>query len=149
MCWVVLLLQRFSPGWMVCNNCNHNIIIVYIYPLFWLYEEMFLILIGTVFWYFTLIGSDPTNVLGLSPREVRLAERVREMEQQNQLLRRQLSISQNQLIQAWGDDREEGLERGREGTGNKSSPRCKDKVIIFRVHLEVIYFYITCTRKLL
>lgn len=59
---------------------------------------------------------------------MRLAERVREMEQQNQLLRRQLSISQNQLIQAWGGDREDGGERGGEGTGNKATTGCKDKV---------------------
>lgn len=88
-------------------------------------------------------GSDPTNVLGLTPREVRLAERVREMEQQNQLLRRQLSISQNQLIQAWGDDREEGAEKGAEGASNKASARCKDKE--FGVgKCEVLHIAIVC-----
>lgn len=54
------------------------------------------------------------------------------MEQQNQLLRRQLSISQNQLIQAWGGDGEEGGERAKDDTANgeHSQPpaRCKDKV---------------------
>lgn len=68
------------------------------------------------------------------------------MEQQNQLLRRQLSISQNQLIQAWGGDREEGAERGGEGTGNKATPRCKDKVSNFRIF---IFFYLEIVLSIL
>ena len=40
------------------------------------------------------------NMLGFNGREARLAGRVREMEEQNQLLRRQLSISQNHLVAA-------------------------------------------------
>ncbi|XP_024082515.1 LARGE xylosyl- and glucuronyltransferase 1-like [Cimex lectularius] len=39
-------------------------------------------------------------MLGFNGREARLAGRVREMEEQNQLLRRQLSISQNHLVAA-------------------------------------------------
>lgn len=75
-------------------------------------------------------GSDPTNVLGLTPREVRLAERVREMEQQNQLLRRQLSISQNQLIQAWGAEGEDNTDKMGDGTGTgeQGATKCKEKV---------------------
>ncbi|KAG8188320.1 hypothetical protein JTE90_008960 [Oedothorax gibbosus] len=42
------------------------------------------------------MGSD--NFLGFTRREAKLAERVREVEEQNQLLRRQLSISQNHLL---------------------------------------------------
>jgi hypothetical protein len=37
---------------------------------------------------------------GFTGREARLAGRVREMEEQNQLLRRQLSISQSHLVAA-------------------------------------------------
>lgn len=40
------------------------------------------------------------NMLGFNGREARLAGRVREMEEQNQLLRRQLTVSQNQLVAA-------------------------------------------------
>jgi hypothetical protein len=39
-------------------------------------------------------------MLGFTGREARLAGRVREMEEQNQLLRRQLSISQSHLVAA-------------------------------------------------
>ncbi|KAI1301775.1 LARGE xylosyl- and glucuronyltransferase 2 [Halotydeus destructor] len=38
------------------------------------------------------------NLLGFNSREAKLADRVHEVEEQNQLLRRQLSISQNQLM---------------------------------------------------
>ncbi|KAI0217770.1 LARGE xylosyl- and glucuronyltransferase 1 [Lamellibrachia satsuma] len=38
------------------------------------------------------------NVMGFNKREAKLAQRVREMEEQNQLLRHQLSLSQNQLV---------------------------------------------------
>lgn len=38
------------------------------------------------------------NMLGFNNREARLAGRVREMEEQNQLLRRQLTVSQNKLV---------------------------------------------------
>lgn len=92
-----------------------------------------------------LDGSDPTNVLGLTPREVRLAERVREMEQQNQLLRRQLSISQNQLIQAWGNEGEDGAEKIGEGTGTgeQGATKCKEKE--FGVpKCEVLHIAIVC-----
>lgn len=76
-------------------------------------------------------------MLGLTPREVRLAERVREMEQQNQLLRRQLSISQNQLIQAWGNEGEDGAEKIGEGTGTgeQGATKCKEKVRKIKVWL--------------
>ncbi|KAK4319840.1 hypothetical protein Pmani_009257 [Petrolisthes manimaculis] len=94
-----------------------------------------------------LDGSDPTNVLGLTRREVRLAERVREMEQQNQLLRRQLSISQNQLIQAWGGDGEEGGERAKDDTANGERPqppaKCKDKGVGVG-KCEVLHVAIVC-----
>lgn len=40
------------------------------------------------------------NMLGFNGREARLAGRVREVEDQNQLLRRQLAVSQNQLVAA-------------------------------------------------
>lgn len=43
---------------------------------------------------------DGNNMLGFTGREARLAGRVREMEEQNQLLRRQLSISQSHLVAA-------------------------------------------------
>lgn len=54
---------------------------------------------------FVLAEADPNNLLGFNHREARLAERVREMEEQNQLLRRQLSFSQSQLINAMTENR--------------------------------------------
>lgn len=39
-------------------------------------------------------------MLGFTGREAQLAGRVREMEEQNYLLRHQLSLSQGQLVQA-------------------------------------------------
>lgn len=39
-------------------------------------------------------------MLGFNGREAQLAGRVREMEEQNYLLRHQLSLSQGQLVQA-------------------------------------------------
>ncbi|KAK2182015.1 hypothetical protein NP493_371g01031 [Ridgeia piscesae] len=52
--------------------------------------------------YLTLHSDDSlvvnNNVMGFNKREAKLAERVREMEEQNQLLRHQLSLSQNQLV---------------------------------------------------
>lgn len=45
-------------------------------------------------------GEVSNNMLGFNGREAKLAGRVREMEEQNQLLRRQLTISQNQLVSA-------------------------------------------------
>ena len=76
---------------------------------------------------------------------MRLAERVREMEQQNQLLRRQLSVSQNQLIQAWGnnegDDTADAPEQAEDQT--LTDHKCKDKVVysstfgIFFMHLVI------------
>lgn len=51
------------------------------------------------------------------------------MEQQNQLLRRQLSISQNQLIQAWGTDEDKNLSfDGKDKTDASHVIQCKDKV---------------------
>ncbi|CAH1786754.1 unnamed protein product [Owenia fusiformis] len=41
--------------------------------------------------------SADNNVMGFNDREAKLAQRVREVEEQNQRLRRQLSLSQNQL----------------------------------------------------
>lgn len=49
------------------------------------------------------IFSEADNLLGFSKREARLAERVREVEEQNLILRRQLSISQNQLVSLISD----------------------------------------------
>lgn len=51
------------------------------------------------------VGADPLSpdVLGVAGREARLAERVREVEEQNQLLRKQLSISQSQLMSFMSD----------------------------------------------
>ncbi|XP_021933239.1 LARGE xylosyl- and glucuronyltransferase 1-like isoform X2 [Zootermopsis nevadensis] len=48
----------------------------------------------------SLPAADGNNMLGFTGREARLAGRVREMEEQNQLLRRQLSISQSHLVAA-------------------------------------------------
>ncbi|CAN7938798.1 unnamed protein product [Ixodes hexagonus] len=47
------------------------------------------------------------GVLGLTKREAVLAERLREVEQQNQLLRKQLSLSQQQLLHAQSPPRNE------------------------------------------
>ena len=51
--------------------------------------------------YFYFLEAD--NLLGFSKREARLADRVREVEEQNLILRRQLSISQNQLVSLISD----------------------------------------------
>ncbi|XP_063608554.1 xylosyl- and glucuronyltransferase LARGE2s-like [Penaeus indicus] len=67
------------------------------------------------------------------------------MEQQNQLLRRQLSISQNQLIQAWGNEGEDGAEKIGEGTGTgeQGATKCKEKE--FGVpKCEVLHIAIVC-----
>ncbi|CAL1265883.1 unnamed protein product [Larinioides sclopetarius] len=48
------------------------------------------------------MGAD--NFLGFTRREAKLAERVREVEEQNQLLRRQLSISQNHLLSVMSEN---------------------------------------------
>ena len=49
------------------------------------------------------IGShDPGNLLGLSHREARLVERLRESEHQSQQLQQHLAVSQAQLAKAWG-----------------------------------------------
>lgn len=53
---------------------------------------------------------DPSNLLGLSQREMRLVERLRESEQQSQLLRHHLVASQAQLARAWGTAPREQLE---------------------------------------
>lgn len=42
--------------------------------------------------------SEEDNILGLNVREHRLADRVRDIEEQNQILRHQLSLSQHQLM---------------------------------------------------
>ncbi|CAB4067160.1 LARGE [Lepeophtheirus salmonis] len=47
-------------------------------------------------WVQLQLFNDPNNPLGLNGREARLADRVRDMEDQNQILRRQLSISQKE-----------------------------------------------------
>ncbi|XP_072033911.1 xylosyl- and glucuronyltransferase LARGE1-like [Amphiura filiformis] len=55
------------------------------------------------------------NLLGFNSREAILADRVREIEQENQMLRRQLSISQNQLQQTY-----ENYQNARIDTSNAS-----------------------------
>lgn len=57
------------------------------------------------------------GLLGFGGREARLAERVREMEEQNQLLRRQLSISQNQLMSFMSDGSSNNETAAAAGTG--------------------------------
>ncbi|XP_074660287.1 xylosyl- and glucuronyltransferase LARGE1-like isoform X2 [Tubulanus polymorphus] len=55
-----------------------------------------LVLLGYAYWWSEGIRSN--DVMGFTHREAKLAQRVREVEEQNQLLRRQLSLSQNQLM---------------------------------------------------
>lgn len=83
--------------------------------------------------------ADPNNLLGFNHREARLAERVREMEEQNQLLRRQLSFSQSQLISAMTENRRNDstaaqdviTSYGSNGGGEeKSIVKCPSKVHI-------------------
>ncbi|RWS09293.1 glycosyltransferase-like protein LARGE1, partial [Dinothrombium tinctorium] len=54
-----------------------------------------------------------SNFLGFNTREAKLAERVREVEQQNQLLRRQLSLSQNQLMNIVSENQQRKLNQQR------------------------------------
>ncbi|CAG0883631.1 unnamed protein product [Darwinula stevensoni] len=56
-----------------------------------------------VFYKFSNEYPEGDNLLGFSRREERLAQRVREVEEQNHLLRRQLSLSQNQLLSVISD----------------------------------------------
>ncbi|XP_066945439.1 xylosyl- and glucuronyltransferase LARGE2s-like isoform X2 [Macrobrachium rosenbergii] len=66
------------------------------------------------------------------------------MEQQNQLLRRQLSISQNQLIQAWGAEGEDNADKGENtGTGEQGSSKCKEKELGVP-KCEVLHIAIVC-----
>ncbi|XP_013774124.1 LARGE xylosyl- and glucuronyltransferase 1-like [Limulus polyphemus] len=60
------------------------------------------------------------NFLGFTRREAKLAERVREVEAQNQLLRRQLSISQNHLMNFIVEAQQNGsnVHSGKESLGN-------------------------------
>ncbi|XP_076328863.1 xylosyl- and glucuronyltransferase LARGE1-like isoform X1 [Tachypleus tridentatus] len=60
------------------------------------------------------------NFLGFTRREAKLAERVREVEAQNQLLRRQLSISQNHLMNFIFEAQQNGsnVHSGKESLGN-------------------------------
>ena len=56
-----------------------------------------------------LSGQTPDNVLGLSRREVKLVNRVKDVEDENRRLKYQLSVSQNQLIAILGEQqRNEG-----------------------------------------
>ena len=56
-----------------------------------------------------LSGQTPDNVLGLSRREVKLVNRVKDVEDENRRLKYQLSVSQNQLISILGEQqRNEG-----------------------------------------
>ena len=78
------------------------------------HPQMYLVFFGIVFilWMVfpvkhTFSGEDqmerlqsPDNLFGLSFRESRLADRVRDIEDQNRMLRKQLSYSQSQLIKA-------------------------------------------------
>ena len=48
-----------------------------------------------------LSGQSPDNMLGLSRREVKLVDRVHDIEDENRRLKYHLSVSQNQLIGKW------------------------------------------------
>ena len=50
------------------------------------------------------------NVLGLSRREVKLVDRVHDVEDENRRLKHHLSISQNQLIALLGEQQKNELE---------------------------------------
>lgn len=52
---------------------------------------------------------NPNNPLGFNGREARLADRVRDMEDENKRLKHQLSISQNQLISVMSDQQKTDL----------------------------------------
>ncbi|CAL4062930.1 unnamed protein product [Meganyctiphanes norvegica] len=66
------------------------------------------------------------------------------MENQNQLLRRQLSISQNQLIQAFGADGDDNQDRTGELRGEENqAAKCKDKELGVP-KCEVLHIAIVC-----
>ncbi|KAL7647737.1 UNVERIFIED_CONTAM: hypothetical protein RMT77_001346 [Armadillidium vulgare] len=65
------------------------------------------------------------------------------MEQENQLLRRQLSISQNQLIQAWGTDEEKSGNDQQSENANTKALQCKDKNVGVG-KCEILHVAIVC-----
>ncbi|GIY24009.1 LARGE xylosyl- and glucuronyltransferase 1 [Caerostris extrusa] len=67
------------------------------------------------------MGAD--NFLGFTRREAKLAERVREVEEQNQLLRRQLSISQNHLLSVMSESQNDSQTLGAKEEDSSSSQR--------------------------
>lgn len=66
-------------------------------------------------------------MLGFTGREARLAGRVREMEEQNQLLRHQLSISQSHLVAAMRNSNHTSAQNFVQPTHNHPGP-CPNQV---------------------
>ncbi|KAG8283698.1 hypothetical protein J6590_011067 [Homalodisca vitripennis] len=76
------------------------------------------------------------NMLGFNGREARLAGRVREMEEQNQLLRRQLTLSQNHLVAA--------MKTNHSGKPQITQPPCQKLETADIPKCEVIHVAIVC-----
>ncbi|XP_037086454.1 LARGE xylosyl- and glucuronyltransferase 1-like [Pollicipes pollicipes] len=62
-----------------------------------IYASLLAMAIVAILYYLSL-EDDPDNVLGFNTREMRLADRVHEMEEQNVMLRHQLAAAHNQLV---------------------------------------------------
>ncbi|KAG8224788.1 hypothetical protein J437_LFUL002233 [Ladona fulva] len=104
-------------------------------------------LVASLLLYYTFLSNDvdPNNLLGFTHREARLAERVREMEEQNQLLRRQLSISQDHLMSVMSDSKHNGTAPDNYGYADDHSTRCNNKVHEPEVpKCDVIHVAIVC-----
>ncbi|XP_043233397.1 LARGE xylosyl- and glucuronyltransferase 1-like isoform X2 [Amphibalanus amphitrite] len=62
-----------------------------------LYGALLMVVIVSILYYLSL-EDDPDNVLGFNARELRLADRIRDMQEQNTMLRHQLAAAHSQLV---------------------------------------------------
>jgi glycosyltransferase-like protein LARGE len=76
----------------------------------------------------SLLVEDPDDPLGLNGREARLADRVRDVEDQNQVLRHQLSVSQKQLMAHMSNKEKKDDEEEEEEEQREHDPPCKEQV---------------------
>ncbi|XP_013415637.1 LARGE xylosyl- and glucuronyltransferase 1-like isoform X2 [Lingula anatina] len=98
-------------------------------------------------------GKKQRDLMGFTDREARLADRVREVEQQNQMLRRQLSVSQNQLMNYQNSlvmDNETGIslinENGRPVRCNNPEPEVPKCEVI---HVSIVCAGYNSTRNVI
>ncbi|ELT91285.1 hypothetical protein CAPTEDRAFT_168890 [Capitella teleta] len=90
----------------------------------------------------------PTNILGFSHRESKLAQRVREVEEENQIMRRQLSHSQKQLLQLQSNIQQLHVNHSRrmQSTQETKPPILKCEQVPEVPKCEVIHVAIVCAQ---